>query len=115
MPSIRVQLGAMPAMLGDLVLQLLGSRSRVELTGKAAPGEDALEQARAAHADLLVVLDDPQAPGGLGAVLASPRLSVLALSGNGDRGELVRFRRELVDLDRRLAGAVAGIAAPVTD
>ncbi len=94
-------------MLGDLVLQLLGARSKVELTGQSLPGEDALEHARAANADLLVVLDDPQAPGSLGAVLASPRLSVLALSANGQRGELVRFRRELVDLDQRLAKAVA--------
>ena len=109
MPPIRVQLGAMPAMLADLVVQLLGEHWAVEIAGKAQPGEDALEQARAADADLLVVLDDPHAGGCLAAVLAQPRLSILALSNGGERGELVRLEREAVALDRRLATAVVGV------
>lgn len=112
MQPMRVQLGAMPAMLADLVVQLLGVRSRVEIAGRADPGEDALERARAAGADLLVVLDNPESPDGIGAVLAQPKLSILALSSSGDHGELVRLRREDVALDRRLASAVAGVIAP---
>ena len=41
MPPIRVQLGTMPAMLADLVVQLLGERMRVEIAGRTASGEDA--------------------------------------------------------------------------
>jgi hypothetical protein len=96
----------MPAMLADLVVQLLGERMRVEIAGRTASGEDALEQARAADADLLVVLDDPGSAGCLGAVLAQPRLSILTLSDGGESGEVVRLGREVVALDRCLATAI---------
>jgi hypothetical protein len=107
MPSIRVQIGAMPQLLGDMVVQLLGARAAVEVAGRTAAGEDPLAQARDSGANLLVVLDEPQSSPCLDAVLTQPRLSILALSGSGERGELVRFRRQGVPLDRGLAAAVA--------
>lgn len=109
MPSIRVQLGAMPQLLGDLVVQLLGARSAVEIAGRTPAGEDPLVQAHESGANLLVVLDEAQSSPGLDAVLGQPRLSILALSSNGERGELVRFRREGVPLDRSLAAAVEAL------
>jgi DNA-binding NarL/FixJ family response regulator len=103
--AIRIQLGDVPAMLGDIVVQLLAESFDVEIVGHSDAGDDALDDARAAHADLLIVRE-----GGGGAarkIFEQPGLNILSIDGDGRQGALVRLAQERLMLDQDRLRAIA--------
>jgi hypothetical protein len=104
MIAIRVQLGSMPQMLGDIVVHLLGALPDVDFVGRVHGDGDALEAARMTHADLLIVREPD---GALGSILAQPDLSILQISADGQDGTLLKFDQHRMPLDR---GSVDRIA-----
>lgn len=97
--AIRIQLGPMPTMLSEIVVQMLGESDTV-IVGQSAPGEDLLSAARRAGARLLVVQSQPGGNDAVEQIFALPDLSILMISGDGRQGRLVRFAQEPVVLDR---------------
>ncbi len=104
MIAIRVQLGSMPQMLGDIVVQLLGALPDVDFVGRAGDDVDALDAARMTHADLLIVREPD---GALESILAQPGLSVLQISPDGQDGALVKFDQHHMALDRASVDRIA--------
>jgi DNA-binding NarL/FixJ family response regulator len=103
--AIRVQLGTMPAMLGDIVVHLLAESAEVELVGRTDEGHDALDLAAKAGADLLIVRDDDD--GAIAALRALPNLSILWIASDGHRGTIARMGQSGVTLDRASVGRIA--------
>jgi hypothetical protein len=104
--AIRVQLGSMPQMLGDIVVQLLGALPDVDFVGRVGDDEDELEAARMTHADLLIVREPD---GVLGSILAQPGLSILQISADGHDGALVKFDQHHMPLDRSSVDRIASL------
>jgi hypothetical protein len=96
--AIRIQLGPMPTMLSEIVMQMLGDRDTM-IAGPSAPGRDPLAAARDTGAQLLVV---QSAAGGdtIGQIFAQPDLAILMISEDGRQGRLVSFAQQAVELDR---------------
>jgi hypothetical protein len=95
--ATRIQLGPMPTMLSEIVVQMLGDRD-TSIAGPSAPGVDPLTAARAAGAQLLVVQAEP-GEGTIEQIFALPDLSILMISGDGREGRLVSFAQQPVTLD----------------
>lgn len=103
--AIRIQLGDVPAMLGDIVVQLLAESFDVEIVGQSKAGDDALDDARAQHADLLIIRE-----GGCGAartIFEQPGLNILSIDNDGREGAVVRLAQERLMLDRDRLRAIA--------
>lgn len=99
----------MPQMLGDIVVQLLGTLPDVDFIGRVEVDDDALDAALRNDADILIVRETD---GALRSVFAQSGLSVLQISPDGQDGVLVRFAQQHVALDR---GCIDRIAALVRD
>lgn len=98
MIAIRIQLGAMPPMLGDMVVQMLGGADTVEIVGRSASDVAVLRDAHAAKADLLVVSSSASGP--IAAIEAAVDLDILAISGDAHSGALLRVACTAMTLDR---------------
>lgn len=111
--AIRVQLGTMPTMLGDIVVRLLSESAEIELVGRVGPDEDALAATARTHPDLLVVHEADR--GAVAALLDHPTLNILCIAADGHNGTVVSMAHDRVALDRasvaRIASAI--IAADV--
>jgi DNA-binding NarL/FixJ family response regulator len=95
----------MPAMLGDIIVQLLAEDFDVEIVGNSDAGDDPLDDARSARADLLIVR---QGGGGTAeAIFGQPGLNILSIDDNGRTGALVRLVQERLMLDRDRLRAIA--------
>jgi hypothetical protein len=111
--AIRVQLGPMPAMLSEIVVQMLGDSETI-VVGRSVPGNDPLSDARESGAQLLVVRKQPGCDQALDQIVATPGLSILLISDDGRDGSLIRLAQQPLALNRksisRLARDVAGVA-----
>lgn len=106
MSAIRVQLGDLPPLVGDMVVALLGGAPAAEVVGRCTPGEDPIAAARRTSADLLVV-DRRQPPEPMGDLLTLNNLAVLALPADGDTARLMELGGSDVRLDRGVLGRLA--------
>ncbi len=108
--TIRIQLGAMPEMLGEIVVALLGAREAVEVVGRCHEGEDALDAAHRTHADLLVVREAQgalhalgnhaqPAPDCISRIFANPGLAIMAISDDAAAASVVRLEPRHMTLD----------------
>lgn len=103
--AIRIQLGPMPTMLSEIVVQMLGDRDTL-ISGPSAPGIDPLAAARESGAQLLVVqsaLGDDT----IERIFALPDLAILMISSDGRQGRLVSFAQQPVTLDSVSMAALA--------
>ena len=98
---IRIHLGPMPEMLRSIVDGLLAEEPDLVVVGRSARGEDALLQARAEQAEMLITAEGEHADSRcLGAILSGPPLSILAIARNGRDGTAVSLAGRQIDLDR---------------
>jgi hypothetical protein len=97
--ATRIQLGPMPMMLSEIVVQMLGGAETI-IAGPSAPGIDPLGAALESGAQLLVVQSEPGSGGTAERIFAHPELSVLMISNDGREGRLVTFAQQPVTLDR---------------
>jgi len=102
--AIRIQLGPMPTMLSEIVVQMLGDRDTL-IAGPSAPGSDPLAAARAAGAQLLVVQSEA-GDDTIEQIFALPDLAILMISDDGRQGRLVSFAQQPVSLDRASMAAL---------
>jgi len=107
--AIRIQLGPMPTMLGEIVVQMLGNRDTI-VVGRSAPGDDLLAAARRAGAHLLVMRAHPGGGQPIDDIVAAPDLNILLISDDGCDGSLIRLAQEPVSLDR---ASISGLALRV--
>ena len=103
--AIRIQLGPMPTMLSEIVIQMLVGRDTFIL-GPSAPEADPLEAALAAGAQLLVVRSEPSLDGTIERIFAQPDLAILMISNDARQGRLVRLAQQPVTLDRETMSAL---------
>ncbi len=112
MAAIRIQLGDLPPMVGDMVVALLGGPPAAEIVGRCVAGDDPVAAARHSSADLLVV-GKPSVAGPLSELIAVSQLAVLALpaAGSTENGRLIDVAGSDVRLDR---GELGGLAERLT-
>ena len=99
----------MPAMLGEIVEQMLGDDDAI-VVGRSAPGGDPLADARRSNAELLVVRSHPDGDSAIDRLFASPVLGILLISDDGRAGSLLRLAHAPVTLDR---ASIAGLAQAI--
>jgi pyruvate/2-oxoglutarate dehydrogenase complex dihydrolipoamide dehydrogenase (E3) component len=91
----------MPEMLRSIVDGLLAQEADLVVVGRSAAGDDALLQARAEQAEMLIIAEGEHSGSKcLGAILSGPPLSILAIARNGRDGTAVSLAARQVDLDR---------------
>lgn len=113
MAAIRVFLGGLPPLAGEMLVAMLGGPDAAEVVGRCDSGDDVLAAAHVAGATLLVMAEPaPDAP--LAALLAP--MSVLSVPASGDNGRLVVLGGAPLRLDRArltaLAGQLQAVQAP---
>jgi hypothetical protein len=107
--ATRIQLGPMPTMLSEIVVQMLADRDTI-VVGPCASGSDPLAAAREAGAQLLVVQSE-DGRGAIEQIFALPDLAILMISDDGRQGRLVSFAQQPVTLDRAsMAALVSNVA-----
>jgi hypothetical protein len=103
--ATRIQLGPMPTMLSEIVVQMLSGGETV-IVGPSLPGIDPLDAALDAGAQLLVIQSDPGPNGTIERIFAQPGLAILMISSDGREGRLVSFAQQPVTLDRESMAAL---------
>lgn len=113
MAAIRIQLGNLPPLVGEMLVALLGGPGAAEIVGHSGAEEDPLQAAQRSAANLLVMAQ-PAADDPLAALFTLDSLSVLTLPAGSERGRLVDLAGSELRLDRgmlsRLARRLAGPA-----
>lgn len=97
---IRVLLAAMPALLIDIVSQIIRSGNGIVVAGRLAESEDVLAAARRTRCDVVVVGETEEearreyAP----LLFGKPGIRVLAIAADGKTGQLYELRPKRIAL-----------------
>lgn len=106
--AIRIQLGAMPPMLGDVVVQMLGGSDAAAIVGRADNNLDIIADAKQVDANLLVVRAGSGNPAGpIDHIRAAVGLDILEIAEDAHSGTLFHIGEAPVTLDRETLGALA--------
>jgi len=113
---IRIHLGPMPGMLGNILSDLLGSEPDIMIVGRSTNRNDCLADARAAAASVIVTREAVgDGSDCLGLILAEPPLGLLEVSHDGQSAAGMSLVREPVQLNdggpSGLSEAIRRIAA----
>jgi len=95
-------------MLAAVVSGMLVQEQDMEIVGVSEPDRDAVQQARANAADVVILQDGAEAlPTSLGALAAQPPLGFVAINDDGLDGATIRVIRDSIRFEPDDAGALA--------
>ncbi len=93
MNKIRVVLASMPAMLTEIIEDLVAGEDDMQVVAKAPQSSDVLCLARRLDARVVIVREDHGSPHDPGdELMASEKVRVLAIASDGKTGRLYRLQ-----------------------
>jgi hypothetical protein len=107
--AIRIQLGAMPNMLGEIVEQMLRAFPQLRVVGRPPFAEGLIAAARQAKADLVLLCEADPA---IRPLEEFHDLSFFTLAESGREGTLISLRRRRFPLDE---GGLADLRELIAD